>query len=148
MTLRELLDYSILGFLVLLSIIVIFISIERMLFYKFLRLSDFGDRRELELELHKRLTLIATIGSNAPYIGLLGTVGGIMLTFMTLSNGDLSDTKEIMSGLAIALKATAMGLLVAVPSIVFYNLLLRKADVILIQWDIKYNPKSGNDEKN
>lgn len=119
-----------------------------MLFYKFLRLSDFGDRRELELELHKRLTLIATIGSNAPYIGLLGTVGGIMLTFMTLSNGDLSDTKEIMSGLAIALKATAMGLLVAVPSIVFYNLLLRKADVILIQWDIKYNPKSGNDEKN
>ncbi len=45
------------------------------------------------------------------------------------------DTGKIMTGLALALKATAIGLVVAIPSIVFYNLLLRKAKVLMMQWE-------------
>jgi biopolymer transport protein ExbB len=48
------------------------------------------------------------------------------------------DTEAIMVGLALALKATAVGLLVAIPSIVIYNLLLRKVKVILVKWEIDH----------
>ena len=82
------------------------------------------------------LTLIATIGSNAPYVGLLGTVGGIMLTFMEIGSNDMANTGAIMTGLALALKATAMGLIVAIPAIVSYNLLLRKSETLLLKWDL------------
>lgn len=82
--------------------------------------------------------MIATIGSNAPYIGLLGTVGGIMLTFIEIGNNDMVNTQAIMTGLALALKATAMGLVVAIPAIVSYNLLLRKSEVLLLKWDLAH----------
>lgn len=133
-------DYGIFGFLVFLSLLVIAIGIERLWFYSIIRLDDYEDRRELELDLHKRLTLVATIGSNAPYVGLLGTVIGIMLTFTSIGANTMLDTRGIMVGLAMALRATALGLVVAIPSIVFYNLLLRKAEVILTNWDIFMNP--------
>lgn len=133
-------DYSIFGFLIFLSLLVLAIGIERLWFYSIIRLDDYSDRRELELDLHKRLTLIATIGSNAPYVGLLGTVIGIMLTFATIGTNSIIDTKSIMAGLAMALRATALGLIVAIPSIVFYNLLVRKCEVILTNWDIFTNP--------
>ncbi|WP_208376895.1 MotA/TolQ/ExbB proton channel family protein, partial [Helicobacter pylori] len=83
---KEMVDYGIIGFLIFLSVIVIAIAIERLWFFATLRVDDYTDRRKLELALHKRLTLVATIGSNAPYIGLLGTVMGIMLTFMDLGS--------------------------------------------------------------
>ncbi|WP_199768125.1 MULTISPECIES: TonB-system energizer ExbB [unclassified Helicobacter] len=137
---KEYLDYAIIGFLLFLSVIVLTIGIERIWFYATVRVDDYQDKRELELDLHKRLTLMATIGSNAPYIGLLGTVAGIMITFMGISNTSMSDTSEIMKGLALALKATAMGLIVAIPSIVFYNMLIRKSEVIITKWDIYHNP--------
>ncbi|RDU73418.1 TonB-system energizer ExbB [Helicobacter aurati] len=133
-------DYVIFGFLIFLSLLVIAIGIERLWFYSIIRLNDYQDKRELELDLHKRLTLVATIGSNAPYIGLLGTVIGIMLTFSAIGENNILDTKTIMSGLAMALRATALGLIVAIPSIVFYNLLVRKTEVILTNWDIFMSP--------
>lgn len=133
-------DYGVLGVLLLLSIIALGVAIERYLFFRNINVGEFGDKRVLELALHKRLTLIATIGSNAPYIGLLGTVFGIMVTFVEIGNSSLVDTHAIMSGLSLALKATAAGLFVAIPSIVCYNFLLRKAEVILTQWDIAHNP--------
>ncbi len=136
-------DYSIFSFLVFLSLLVVAIGIERLWFYSIIRLDDYEDKRELELDLHKRLTLVATIGSNAPYVGLLGTVIGIMLTFSSIGANTMLDTKGIMVGLAMALRATALGLIVAIPSIVFYNLLLRKAEVILTNWDIFNNPSSN-----
>jgi len=71
-----------------------------------------GKRKELELHLTRRLHVIATVGSNAPYVGLLGTVLGIMLTFASIGRQGLADPGQIMSGLALALKATAIGLLV------------------------------------
>ncbi|WP_394908811.1 TonB-system energizer ExbB [uncultured Helicobacter sp.] len=137
---RAVVDYGVLGFLLVLSIVVLGVAIERYLFFRNVNVRDFGDKRVLELALHKRLTLIATIGSNAPYIGLLGTVFGIMVTFVEIGSNSLVDTQAIMSGLSLALKTTAAGLFVAIPSIVFYNFLLRKAEVILTQWDIAHNP--------
>jgi len=59
-----------------------------------------------------------------------------MLTFYTMGMDGFLDTGKIMIGLALALKATAAGLIVAIPSIVLYNLLLRKVKVILLLWDI------------
>ncbi|PAF52557.1 TonB-system energizer ExbB [Helicobacter sp. 13S00477-4] len=137
---KEWLDYGILGFLGFLSVIVIAIGIERVWFYATVRVDDYADKRELELDLHRRLTLIATIGSNAPYVGLLGTVAGIMITFVDIGSASFVDTKAIMTGLALALKATAMGLIVAIPSIVIYNMLVRKSEIIVTKWDIYHNP--------
>lgn len=130
-------DYGIIGFLCLLSIIAIAIAIERHLAFKSINTELFTDKKALELELTKKLHIIATIGSNAPYIGLLGTVLGIMLTFYTMGREGFMDTGKIMIGLALALKATAVGLLVAIPSVALYNFLLRKAKVILMQWEIR-----------
>jgi biopolymer transport protein ExbB len=133
--LHAVVDYGIIGLLVTMSIVAVSIGIERLLVYRNIRLGDFDDRRILEIELTKKLHVIATIGSNAPYIGLLGTVLGIMLTFYTMGQEGLIDTSKIMTGLALALKATAIGLLVAIPSIAFYNFLLRKVKVLIAQWE-------------
>ncbi|MEW6163233.1 MAG: TonB-system energizer ExbB [Nitrospirota bacterium] len=130
-------DYGIIGFLILLSVIAIAISIERHLVYKNIKLDNFNDKKSLELKLTKKLHIVATIGSNAPYIGLLGTVLGIMLTFYTMGKEGFVDTGNIMIGLALALKVTAVGLLVAIPSVALYNFLLRKAKVLIMQWEIK-----------
>lgn len=130
-------DYGIIGFLVLMSVVALSIAIERHLVYRKLDLSDFKEKKALELELTKKLHIIAIIGSNAPYIGLLGTVLGIMLTFYTMGQEGMMDSGKIMVGLALALKVTAVGLVVAIPSVALYNLLLRRAKVIMMQWEIR-----------
>jgi biopolymer transport protein ExbB len=130
-------DFGIIGFLALLSVISIAVAIERHLVYRNINMNDFSDRRLLEIELTKKLHLIATIGSNAPYIGLLGTVLGIMLTFYTMGREGFMDTGKIMVGLALALKATAVGLVVAIPSVTLYNFLLRKVKVLTMLWEIR-----------
>jgi len=61
---------------------------------------------------------------------------GIIVTFYTLGESGNLDVKSIMTSLALALKATAMGLAVAIPAIFFYNHLIRKVDVILAKWEI------------
>ncbi|NQS72027.1 MAG: TonB-system energizer ExbB [Desulfobulbaceae bacterium] len=135
--LHDLVDYGILGLLFLMSIIALAIAVERYLVYRAVRLESFGTRKELELHLSSKLHLIATIGANAPYIGLLGTVLGIMLTFYDIGVVGF-DTAKIMQGLALALKATAVGLLVAIPAVALYNLLLRQSRVLLLRWDIAH----------
>lgn len=135
--LRISVDYGIIGFLTLMSIIAVGIAIERHLVYRQIKIEDFSDKKSIELALTKKLHIIAIIGSNAPYIGLLGTVLGIMLTFYTMGTHGFMDSSKIMVGLALALKATAVGLIVAIPSVVIYNLLLRKVKVILMEWEIK-----------
>lgn len=141
---RELVDYGVLGFLAFLSIVALALALERWWFYHNVSVEKFSDKKLFELKLYERLTLIATIGSNAPYIGLLGTVIGIMVTFVDIGSHSLINTQDIMSGLALALKATAAGLFVAIPSIVCYNLLLRKAEVLLTMWDIAHTPSKLN----
>lgn len=132
-------DYGVIGLLIALSIISLGIVIERYLLFKKISIADFPDRRTLELLLTSRLHVVATIGSNSPYIGLLGTVLGIMLVFYTLGREGQIDSGKIMMGLSLALKATAIGLLVAIPSIMSYNFLLRRVKVMLMEWDIRHD---------
>jgi len=135
--LRVTIDYGIMGLMLLLSVIAVAIAVERHLVYKNLNIDHYNDIKSLELVLTEKLNFVATIGSNAPYIGLLGTVFGIMLTFYSMGQSGFMDTTRIMLGLALALKATAIGLVVAIPSIACYNLLLRRVKVLIMQWEIK-----------
>lgn len=135
--LKHSIDYGIIGFLILMSIVALSIAVERHLVYKRIDLGSFKEKKSLELELTKKLHIIAMIGSNAPYIGLLGTVLGIMLTFHAMGQGGMMDAGKIMVGLALALKVTAIGLVVAIPAVALYNILLRKAKVLMMQWEIK-----------
>ena len=135
-------DYGIIGVLVFMSVLSLWVFIERLMFYKAVDLKSEKNREQLELDLSNNVSTVATITVNAPYIGLLGTVLGIMLTFYSLGQTGAVDTKQIMGGLALALKATAMGLVVAIPSGIFYNVLLRKMERILTHWDIEHNSKN------
>ncbi|MDO9305409.1 MAG: TonB-system energizer ExbB [Sulfuricurvum sp.] len=136
-------DYGIIGILVLMSVASLSLFIERMMAYGSVRIHDYETKEELELDLGNNVSTIATIGSNAPYVGLLGTVLGIMITFYSLGDVGAVDPKKIMTGLALALKATAMGLVVAIPAIIFYNILLRKMERLLTQWDISAHKNRG-----
>ena len=136
--LSDIIDYGVLGILLIMGFVSLWFYLERSLYYQKLDTTLFSSKEQLEIAITHKLTSIATIGSNAPYIGLLGTVFGIMLTFYQLGNGDDIDTKEIMVGLALALKATAAGLMVAIPSISFYNALVRKCEVIMSNYEESY----------
>lgn len=136
-------DYGIIGILVLMSFASLSLFIERMMAYGSVCIHDYETKEELELDLGNNVSTIATIGSNAPYVGLLGTVLGIMITFYSLGDVGAVDPKKIMTGLALALKATAMGLVVAIPAIIFYNILLRKMERLLTQWDISAHKNRG-----
>lgn len=140
--LAMLIDYGIIGLLLILSITVVAIFFERFNFYRQIRLDDFQDIKSLELVLSRRLLIIASVGSNAPYIGLLGTVLGIMLTFYNMGMDAGMDTGKIMTGLALALKATAVGLVVALVAVVLYNALLRKVKVLMLEWEIANGRKT------
>ena len=134
--LHYIIDYGIIAVLIAMSVIAVAVAIERKFFYRKVQITAYADKKTLELQLTRRLHLIATVGSNAPYVGLLGTVLGIMLTFSTIGTQGIADTGQIMYGLALALKATAVGLAVAIPSVVMYNLLLRSAKELIFQWEI------------
>jgi biopolymer transport protein ExbB/TolQ len=69
----------------------------------------------------RRLAILATLASNSPYIGLFGTVLGIVRAFKDLSKDMASASTGVMAGIAEALVATAIGLLVAIPAVVAYN---------------------------
>jgi len=135
------LDYGVMGILILMSITTLWLFIERMMFYKSVRIEDYDHRDNLELDLTDNISIISSIGSNAPYIGLLGTVVGIMITFYTMGDAQAVDAKKIMTGLALALKATAMGLVVAIPAIVTYTISLRKVERILTKYDVANDSK-------
>lgn len=130
------LDYGVMGLLILMSIVTLWLFIERMMFYATVDVQKYDHRDTLEMELTDNISVISAIGSNAPYVGLLGTVIGIMLTFYTMGDVGAIDAKKIMVGLAMALKATAMGLIVAMPAIVAYTILLRKVEKILTVYDV------------
>lgn len=136
------LDYGVMGLLILMSIVTLWLFIERMMFYRTLRTDDYDHRDTLEMALTDNISVISAIGSNAPYVGLLGTVIGIMLTFYAMGDAGAVDAKKIMLGLALALKATAMGLVVAMPAIVSYTILLRKVEKILTVFDVEQEKKS------
>ena len=134
--LKPAIDYGVIGLLLLMSVVGLGVAIERRRFYRKVPLAAYKDKRRLELALTSRLHFIATIGSNAPYIGLLGTVLGIMLTFYSMGQDGFMDTSKIMIGLALALKTTAVGLIVAIPAVTMYNFLIRRAKELMLEWEI------------
>lgn len=72
-------------------------------------------------DLERFLSFLATVGSNAPYIGLLGTVLGIMKAFNDLAQAPEAGQQTVMAGISLALVATAAGLFVAIPAVISYN---------------------------
>ena len=128
-------DYIIFAILGFMSFLVVWFTIERLLFYSKVKASDYKSKALYEEALTKNLTTLYIVYSNAPYIGLLGTVIGIMITFFDMSTASGINTKAIMQGLSLALKATATGLVVAVPTLIIYNGFVRKVDVLLNRYD-------------
>lgn len=135
--LKEIVDYGIIGLLLFMSFLSFWFYIERLFFLKNINLDNYKDKQLLEIDITKHISIISSNASNAPYIGLLGTVFGIIITFYTMGLTSDIDVKIIMSSLALALKATAMGLIVAIPSMFFYNHLARKIEVITALWEVK-----------
>lgn len=133
-SLKTTLDFGIMGLLGVMSVLMLAMAIERVLFYRALNLAAFSHPDSLNIALTRNLTWIYTVGANAPYVGLLGTVLGILITFYEMGQGGEVDVNHIMLGLALALKATAAGLVVAIPAIVIYNGLTRKVDVLMGEW--------------
>lgn len=76
-------------------------------------------REQDQLELH--LPLLATVGSTSPYVGLFGTVWGIMLSFRALANVQQATISMVAPGIAEALISTAIGLFAAIPAVIAYN---------------------------
>lgn len=83
------------------------------------------------LELNKRLSIVGTLGNNAPYIGLLGTVIGIIKAFAALATQNNSASSSLNASLAEALVATAIGIAVALEAVLFFNILTKKSKNIV-----------------
>lgn len=133
--LRDYLDITVFGILGFMSFLMLAYAIERVVYFARVEVAGFDDRPSLDVALTRHLTLIASIASNAPYIGLLGTVLGILVTFYDLAQGAELSASAVMLGLALALKATAAGLLVAIPATLIYNGLVRRVDVLAARWE-------------
>lgn len=136
--LHDMVDYGVIGLLGFMSFLSLFFWIERLLYYRTVKVESYRSQEALEIDITNNLGIISSFGANAPYIGLLGTVLGIIMTFYTLGQTGEMDVKNIMTSLALALQATAMGLVVAIPAIFFYNHLNRKVDVLLSKWTIAH----------
>ena len=91
-----------------------------------------SSQRELDV-IESNLSFLASVGSVSPYVGLFGTVWGIMHAFVGLSNMQQVTLATVAPGIAEALVATAIGLFAAIPAVVAYNRLSRDIDRIAIQ---------------
>lgn len=132
---KSIVEYAVFGVLLALSMGAVAVAMERWRFFRSLQVSSYSSRARLESDLTRRLNVISTVAANAPYIGLLGTVLGIMLTFQTLGSSGQMDVKSIMTGLALALKATAAGIAVAIPCVMLNNWLRRRVRERLTDYD-------------
>src|SRR5581483_2909078 len=137
--LKNIVDYGVIGLLLALSVWAVAVAVERWRFYRHVDLSQFPNQQVFEMALTKRLVVIGTVAANAPYIGLLGTVLGIMLTFHTMGTAGTMAVSTIMIGLSLALKATAVGLLVAIPCVVLNNALRRRVSELLTLYKVRHD---------
>ena len=90
--------------------------------------------REIE-ELEHYLSFLATVGSTAPYVGLFGTVWGIMNAFRALSDVQQATLAAVAPGIAEALIATAMGLFAAIPAVIAYNRYSSDVERLVLRYD-------------
>ena len=91
--------------------------------------------RELE-RLDEHLAFLATVGSTSPYVGLFGTVWGIMNSFMSLGNVKQATLAQVAPGIAEALIATAIGLFAAIPAVVAYNRFSTRLDRLTGRYEL------------
>ncbi|MEX0830194.1 MAG: TonB-system energizer ExbB [Nitrospirales bacterium] len=139
---KELVDYGVIGLLIALSVWALAVAIERWRFYNQVDISQFPSKEMCEMALTRRLVVIGTVAANAPYIGLLGTVLGIMLTFHTMGTSGTMAVSTIMVGLSLALKATAVGLLVAIPCVALNNALRRRVNELVTRYKALYGTRT------
>ncbi len=93
-----------------------------------------AETREID-KLEQNLTFLATVGSTSPYIGLFGTVWGIMNSFIALSQMQQATLAVVAPGIAEALIATAIGLFAAIPAVIAYNRFADKVDRINVRYE-------------
>lgn len=91
--------------------------------------------RELD-RLDEHLSFLATVGSTSPYVGLFGTVWGIMNSFMSLGNTKQATLAQVAPGIAEALIATAIGLFAAIPAVVAYNRFSTRLDRLTGRYEL------------
>lgn len=91
--------------------------------------------RSESLRLERSLTFLATVGSTAPFIGLFGTVWGIMNSFQNIGAQGAASLATVAPGISEALIATAIGLAAAIPAVIAYNYFIQKVRAIRIQMD-------------
>ena len=101
-----------------------------------------ADSRECE-KLESGLAFLATVGSISPYVGLFGTVWGIMSAFIGLGNVQQASLSMVAPGIAEALIATAMGLFAAIPAVVAYNFFSNRLDFIDNRFDTFMDEMAG-----
>ncbi|MBO6868688.1 MAG: protein TolQ [Pseudomonadota bacterium] len=94
------------------------------------RSMDVAIQKEAE-DLQRGLPVLATVGSTAPFVGLFGTVWGIMHAFIEIAQQQNTNLAVVAPGIAEALLATGLGLLAAIPAVVFYNKLSADSDRII-----------------
>ncbi|MFY4733737.1 TonB-system energizer ExbB [Campylobacter jejuni] len=128
--LKDYIDLIIFLILGIMAFIAFWCVVERILFFRKINFKNYENQEQFDDAISENLTTIYIIYSNAPYIGLLGTVIGIMVTFYEMGLAGNIDVKSIVVGLSLALKATALGLLVAIPALMVYNALLRKVSLL------------------
>lgn len=88
-----------------------------------------------EERLEKHLPFLATVGSTSPYVGLFGTVWGIMHSFRGLANSSQATLATVAPGISEALVATAMGLFAAIPAVIAYNRFAARVDIYGKRYD-------------
>ncbi len=93
-----------------------------------------AETREVD-KLEQNLSFLATVGSTSPYIGLFGTVWGIMNSFISLSQMKQATLAVVAPGIAEALIATAIGLFAAIPAVIAYNRFADKVDRIAVRYE-------------
>lgn len=101
-----------------------------------------GVRRSMQVQLTREmddledeLSILATVGSVSPYVGLFGTVWGIMNSFIGLKDATDTTINAVAPGIAEALVATAMGLFAAIPAVISYNSLINKITRLEIRYE-------------
>ncbi len=85
--------------------------------------------------LQKGLPVLATVGSTAPFVGLFGTVWGIMNSFIEIAEAQNTNLAVVAPGISEALLATGLGLLAAIPAVIFYNKLSNDSDHIIAGYE-------------
>lgn len=93
-----------------------------------------AEAREID-KMEQNLSFLATVGSTSPYVGLFGTVWGIMNSFLSLGQMQSATLSVVAPGIAEALIATAIGLFAAIPAVIAYNRFTDKVDRVAVRYE-------------